>query len=162
MPLYSKERDQIEAIFRAIILRDAAAFHAGLEELHPGEKGRMVSVVLLSRMVDMIAILHRPEVAGASQADRAKAVAGPAPPDFYEDLARRFSDVEVATLEQRFASLSAMLQADGDAVHEHYAALLAELKPDGSPPNFASRPLRTFHTEMPGFSEGDFIRSWDS
>ena len=121
----------------------------------------MVSVVLLSRMVDMIAILHRPEVAGASEADRAKAVAGPASPEFYEDLARRFSDEEVATLEQRFTSLSAMLQADGDAVHEQYAALLAELKPDGSPPNFASRPLRTFHTEMPEFSEEDFVRSWD-
>jgi hypothetical protein len=160
--LFRQERDQIEQIWRAVIARDAAAFCAGLEKLHPGKNGRMVSVVLLSRMVDMVGTLHRPEIATASDEVRAAAVSGPADPSFYEDLARRFTAEEAATLQRRFATLSARLQADGDVVHAHYAALLAEHEPDAEPPNFASRPLRTFHTEMPDFSEEDFIRSWDS
>ena len=160
--LFKQEREQIELTWRAVIAGDGAAFHAGLEKLHPGENGRMVSVVLLSRMVDMVAILHRPEIAAASDEDRAAAVSGPSDPSFYEDLARRFTAEEAVTLQRRFATLSARLQADGDAVHEQYAALLAGLKPDAETPNFKSRPLRTFHAEMPDFSEEDFIRSWDS
>ncbi len=159
---FKQERDQIERTWRAVIAGDGAAFHAGLEKLHPGEHGRMVLVVLLSRMVDMVGILHRPEIATASDDVRAAAVSGPSDPSFYEDLAHRFTAAEAATLQRRFATLSARLQADGDAVHEQYAALLAELKPDAEPPNFTSRPLRTLHTEMPDFSEEDFIRSWDS
>ena len=38
--------------------------------MHPGEKSRMVRVILLSRIAGMIAILHRPEVASASKEKR--------------------------------------------------------------------------------------------
>ena len=45
--------------------------------------------------------------------------------------------------------------------HERYPALAAELMPDAqAPPDFHSRPLRTFYTEMPVYDVADFIASW--
>ena len=49
---YDRERDQIEATFRTLIARDEPKFRACLAKLHPGEFGRMVSVVLLCRIAN--------------------------------------------------------------------------------------------------------------
>ncbi len=48
--LFRGEIDDFEAVFRAVVHRDAAAFENALARLHPGETGRMVSVVLLSKL----------------------------------------------------------------------------------------------------------------
>ena len=65
-------------------------------------------------------------------------------------------------LTQRFAVLNNRLREDEDRVHRHYSALYAELKPDAqNPPDFESRPLRTFNSEMPeAFGVDEFIASW--
>ncbi len=157
-----KERDLIEATYRAIIEKDAAAFKTGLARLHPGANWRMTCVVLLCRLVDKIHLLHTPEVAGLPQDERAEAIAGPTHHTFYLDFGDRFSTAEALALHQRFTPLSERLRQDGEKVHQHYAGVLAALKPDADPPNFRSRPLRTFHTEMPsGFGVDEFVRSWD-
>ena len=43
-----------------------------------------------------------------------------------------------------------------------YGEIFAELKPDAeNPPNFESRPLRTFNSEMPeDFDVDEFVTSW--
>ena len=72
-----------------------------------------------------------------------------------------FSEQEAENLHTRFAKLSAILEAGADECHQRHGALAAELLPAGRPaPDFHSRPLRTFYTEMPDFDVGDFIESW--
>jgi ectoine hydroxylase-related dioxygenase (phytanoyl-CoA dioxygenase family) len=95
--LYAEECNRIEAVFRAIISKDADAFRAGLASLHPGEQGRMVCVVLLSKLV--YKIRFKPSGYG---------------PDIsqHEVLGPRFSPAEVETLWARFAPLDARLQSD--------------------------------------------------
>ena len=51
---YDQECDQIETLFRALIARDEPKFRACLAELHPGEFGRMVSVVLMCRIANKV------------------------------------------------------------------------------------------------------------
>ena len=58
----AQERDLVEATLRTVLDRDAAAFRARLAELHPGAKGRIVCVILLSKLAKNIHTLHRPDV----------------------------------------------------------------------------------------------------
>ena len=163
--LHTQERDQIESAFRATLSTDAAAFRHRVAILHPGERGRMVCVMLLARLAGKIYKLKSTETANLPQLERARAVAGPADYSFYEDFARRFSFAEANTLRQRFSKLSARLQGDAEQCHRHYAKLFTELKPDavGAVPNFHSRSLRTLYTKMPAdFDVDDFIASWRS
>ena len=147
---------------RNILDQDAEVFKESLARLHPGARQRMTTVVLLARLADKIHLLHTPGVAAMSRVQQEQAVAGPSHHDFHFDLGARFSMAEAETLKRRFAPLSERLQGDGDKVHAHYAGVLAELKPDAPVPNFESRPLRTFHTEMPAnFDLDEFLRSWN-
>jgi ectoine hydroxylase-related dioxygenase (phytanoyl-CoA dioxygenase family) len=112
---HSEERDRIESIYRAMLSRDAATFREDLAALHPGEKGRMVTVVLLAKIADKIRTLKRPDVAALPPEQRAPAIREHITSLYlFEDLARRFSDAETDTLWQRFATLDARLQADTD------------------------------------------------
>jgi hypothetical protein len=61
--LYNRERDQIERTYRAMVAGDKSAFLSDLGQLHPGELGRMVSVVLLCRIANKVVKLHQPEIA---------------------------------------------------------------------------------------------------
>lgn len=159
--LYNKERDQIEATLGAMIDRDKAAFRQHLATLHPGAKGRMVSVVLLCRIANKIVLLHQPEIARMSVEERRPHIDGSPSACYSEDLARRFSANQAAALEQRLATLNQRLQEDAERVHQHYTAIHADLNPGAKAPNFESRPLRTFNSEMPaGFEVDDFIESW--
>ena len=109
----AQERNLVEATLRTILDRDAAAFRARLAELHPGAKGRIVCVILLSKLARNIRTLHRPDVAGLLLDARARAIPANVPMCcFYDDLARRFSSSEAGALWQRFAALDARLQAD--------------------------------------------------
>ena len=159
--LHDKELDQIESVFRQTMKKDTTGFLTGLAKLHRGEEGRIVCVMLLCRLAAKVYKLKRPEVACLPFPDRERLLAGPVSHEYYENLARRFSPAEAETLHQRFAKLEAILEAGAAQCHQRYAALAAELLPDAqAPPDFHSRPLRTFYTEMPVFSVADFIASW--
>ena len=62
--LHALEAEVIVSAFRAMLDKDAPAFRAFLAKLHPGEKGRMVCVVMLSR-------LKQPDVTGRFSAAEA-------------------------------------------------------------------------------------------
>ena len=62
--LQALEAEMIVSAFRAMLDKDAPAFRAELARLHPGEKGRMVCVVMLSR-------LKQPDVTGRFSAAEA-------------------------------------------------------------------------------------------
>ena len=159
---YAGERNQIEETFRALIDHDDGAFRSCLDRLHPGATCRMVSVVLLCRIAAKVVKLHQPGMAALSVEDRKPLIDG-SPPAFYaEDMARRFTAVQAAELGLRFAELNRRLEADAERVHSHYARLYAQLRPDAEgPPDFKSRPLRTFNSEMPqDFDVDDFAASW--
>ena len=159
--LHEREIVQIESVLRAIKDKDRNAFRAGLAELHPGDEGRIACVMLLCRLAGKIQKLKRPEVASLPYAERERLLAGPVSHEYYEKLASRFSEQEAENLHTRFARLSAILEAGADECHQRHGALAAELLPAGRPaPDFHSRPLRTFYTEMPDFEVEDFIESW--
>jgi hypothetical protein len=160
---YVKERDQIEATFRAMIDRDEPVFRSRLATLHPGATGRMVSVVLLCRIANKIVLLHKPNLARMSIEERKPHIDGSPPAYYSEDMARRFTPDQATVLEQRFAKLNERLQQDADRVHQRYAEIYADLKPDADrPPDFESRPLRTFNNEMPqDFDVDEFVGSWE-
>ena len=160
--LYNRERDQIERTYRAMVAGDKSTFLSDLAQLHPGEDGRMVSVVLLCRIANKVVKLHQPEIAKLSVEERRPIIDGSPPAYYTEDLAARFTVAEAGVLAQRFAVLNNRLREDEDRVHQHYSALYAELKPDAqTPPNFESRSLRTFNSDMPkGFGLDEFIASW--
>ena len=52
--LFFDEFDVISEIFHAAIARDADAFRAGFEKLHSSPHERLVTLVMLSRMVDRL------------------------------------------------------------------------------------------------------------
>ena len=159
--LHEREIVQIESVLRAIKDKDRNAFLAGLAELHPGDEGKIVCVMLLCRLADKIQKLKRPEVASLPYAERERLLAGPVSHEYYEKLASRFTVQEAGNLHTRCARLSSILEAGADECHERHGALAAELLPAGRPaPDFHSRPLRTFYTEMPDFEVEDFIESW--
>ena len=159
--LHEREIEQIESVLRAIIAKDRNAFLAGLAELHPGDEGKIVCVMLLCRLADKIQKLKRPEVASLPYAERERLLAGPVSHEYYEKLASRFTVQEAGNLHTRCARLSSILEAGADECHQRHGALAAELLPAGRPaPDFHSRPLRTFYTEMPDFEVEDFIESW--
>ncbi len=145
--LQAKERDMIESIFRAMLDRDAAAVLTGLAALHPGETGRIVCIVLLSKLTTRLMTLKRPDVTGQPVPERARAISvHSAMLNFYEDIARRFTSSEVDTLWQRFATLDTRLQSPTEQ----------------TVPWSPSAPTRYAVYEMPvEFDVEDFIASWN-
>ena len=130
-----------------MLAKDAATFRETLAQLHPGEVGRMVAVVLLSKKAAQIRALKRPEIASLPHNDRATAV-GDQRVSLYllEDLARRFSPEETELLWQRFAPLDARLQ---DATTH-------------PTPGFQGSESRYVSNEMPAnLGVDEYIASWD-
>ena len=146
MELAEREDDRIEAFYRAILDRDPAAFQQALAMLHPGHTGRMVCVVLLSKLARRIGELKRPELTGLSERERASAVGEHAfSIGSLEALARRFTAAETKLLGQRFAPLDARLQTET----VHFV------------PSLASKPSRWAQEHMPaGLDLDDFVASW--
>ena len=159
---YDREREQLAAALRAAIVDDGQTFRTILAGLHPGTSCRMVSVVLMCRIANKIIALHQPQIARMSVEERRSLVDGSPPAYYAEDMAARFTAAEASTLARRFAELNRRLQEDENKVHRHYGEVYAEIMPDAeSPPNFESRPLRTFNSEMPaGFGLAEFVASW--
>jgi hypothetical protein len=180
------ERASMNALFRAAIARDGAAFTRELALLHPGEEHRMVAVVLLSKIVRAIAILCSAEVAALPTTAKRQA-ALEADPDYRgspdwpvcEACAAGISPDEAAALADRMAILDEMLRTEQAAAEvacgEQWAAgrnevELAGWASVGQPtfssesrggwPSWESRPLRTTHNAMPAMSVEQFIQSW--
>ena len=107
---YDREQDQIEATFRTLIARDEPKFRTCLAELHRGEFGRMVSVVLLCRIANKVVFLHRPEIAQMSVQERKPLIDGSPPASYSEDMAQRFTAAEAEALQSRLAALNERLQ----------------------------------------------------
>ena len=126
----------MESTFRAIIDKNAVAFREGLAALHPGESGRIVCLILLSKVAYKMRFAShpaRPSYGGDISQDR--------------DLESRFSPAELETLWGRFTTLDAAIQSH----EEEYI------------PGFQSGPMHYFFEEMPtNFDVEDFIASWRS
>ena len=133
--LYREECDVMESAFRAIIDKNADAFREGLAVLHPGESGRIVCLIQLSKIVYKMRFGSHPARASFG---------GDISQDM--DLEPRFSPVELDTLWGRFITLDEKIQSR----EEQYL------------PGFQSGPMRYFFEEMPtDFDVDDFIASWE-
>ena len=162
---YAEERNVIGGIFRGIVDNDPALFQDKLAQLHRGEKHRMTAVVLMARLADKVHALNTLKANGLSKEEQRREIKGNAPPDkfLYFDIAERFTFEETEILQRRFAKLNELLNQERDRVREHYTKVYAEIHPDAGPPDFETRALRHFHTNMPeNFEVDDFIASWDS
>jgi len=120
--LYLAECDRVEAVYRAMLAKDADGFYAGIAALHPGEAGRAVTAVLLSKVAYKLAHGDHPCRAGYCGDWTQEPELGP-----------RFSADERAALWQRFAWLDAQLQSEGERFT----------------PGFQSGPMPYFFEEMP-------------
>ncbi len=132
--LYAAECDRIEEVYRALIERDEDTFRAGIEHFHPGEVGRIVCVILLSKLVYKILFGSHPDRSGYGG-------------DFTQEkqIGPRFSKQELEVVWQRFAPLDKRLQA----ATEQYV------------PGFQSGPMPYFFEEMPeGLDVDGFIATW--
>ncbi len=131
---YDDESDLIESVFRAAIDRDECAFQEGVAALHPGEAGRIVCVVLLSKIVYKMRF-------GAHPARRHYG----SDISHDEDLKPRFTDGELDTLWRRFAPLDRQLQSKA----MQYV------------PGFQSDPMHYYFEEMPSDLDMDtYMGAW--
>ena len=139
-----------EEALRAAIKKDASAYHAALEKLHPdrGEKGKILSTVFLCKAACFVAFTHGCELEDIPD-DLKNRGKGPHAitlnwgPSFAED---RFTKEEASLLWERFKPLDALLKTD----EELYL------------PGFQSGPMHYYFNEMPAdFDVADFIETWD-
>ena len=135
--LILEEHDKIESIFRAILDKDADAFSTRLAVLHPGETGRMVTVILLCKLASSALYLKQVEVAGRPRKEGGNFTDLRAPIlHLYEDMTRRFSLDEIETLWKRFSVLDQKLQSDGPQLLAGTQAKSAEYRVYEMPENF--------------------------
>lgn len=138
-----------EYALRAVIEKNAAAYHAALERLHPdrGEKGKLLSTVFLCKAACFVALIHDCELDDIPDDLRNRgrgfhAITLNWGPPFAEE---RFTREEAVVLWNRFKSLDALLKTD----EEQFS------------PGFQSGPMRYYFNEMPeNYSVADFIASW--
>lgn len=138
-----------EKALRAAIEKNADAYHAALEQLHPdrGEKGKILSTVFLCKAACFLAMVHGYELSDIPDElkNRGKgfhAITLNWGPPFAE----RFTKEEAAIVWDRFKPLDALLKTD----EEQYL------------PGFQSGPMHYYFNEMPtNFGVADFIKTWE-
>ena len=138
-----------EAVLRAALRRDAAAYDAALAALRPGsgEKGKLLSTVFLSKTARRICDLKRPDFDSLPQQTRTWAT-GPHPMTLQwgAAFADRFSADEAAELWRRFQPVDDAVQSETEQ----------------SAPGFQGGPSLYNFNHMPvGYSVGDFVASWE-
>jgi hypothetical protein len=137
-----------ESILRATIKKDAAAYHAALEKLHPGrgERGKMLSTVYLSKIAKRVYDCKHPDFENLPQETRGSMIRShPITLQWGLPLADRFSFEEARTLWDRFKPVDARIQSDVE----------------NAAPGYENRPSRYHFNEMPtDFSIEDFTASW--
>ncbi|MEC8892093.1 MAG: hypothetical protein VX901_02080, partial [Candidatus Poribacteria bacterium] len=145
---HSAQCDLVESIFRAVETKKAGPFLEGIYTLHPGEEGRMVCLIFLSKLVDKVRTLKQPETQKMSVKERTSAISEHRL-NFYlfEDFAQRFTVDEANLIWQRFATLYELIQK------ETSRAVL----------DLSSRVERYQLVNMPiNFNLPDFIQSWEN
>ena len=137
-----------ESILRATIKKDAAAYHAALEKLHPGrgERGKMLSTVYLSKIAKRVYDCKHSDFENLSQETRSSMIRShPITLQWGLPLADRFSFEEARTLWDRFKPVDVRIQSDVE----------------NAAPGYENRPSRYHFNEMPtDFSVEDFTASW--
>ena len=125
-------QDHTESTLRAAIDKDEAAYHAGLDKLHPdrGDKGKLHSTIFLSKVVKVINQLKNPDLENPSESDRRLATnVYPMAFQWGEAFAERFSPDEARILWERFKPVDDALQAEeeqsdpgfqGEASHYYF------------------------------------------
>ena len=138
-----------ESTLRATIEKNATAYHAGLDQLHPGrgEKGKMLSTVYLSKVAKRVYDYNRPEFDSLSQEARGPAtMSHPITLQWGVPIAEQFSFDEARVLWERYKTVDARIQSD-----QEQAA-----------PGYENRPSHYHFNKMPAdFGIDDFIASWD-
>ncbi len=138
-----------ENALRAVIDKDADAYHTALDNMHPsrGEKGTLLSTVFLCKAACFVALAHGCEIADIPDDFRNRGKSSHAitlnwGPAFAEEW---FTRDEASLLWKRFQPLDARLKTD----EEHFS------------PGFQSGPMRYYFNEMPiNYGVADFIESW--
>lgn len=144
--LWREEHDIIESIFRAAIARDAETFTKHLVRLHPAEVGRIVCIVLLSKLVYRMLSFKQLDVDHLPPVERADKVRQHWFHSLlFDDLISRFSPQEVNQLADRFRTLDEKLRlpAESPSPGFHHATSIYNC------------------IDMPAdFDVEDFIASW--
>ena len=130
--LHAKERRVIEAVLRAALERDADEFQRQLATLHPGAEGRMVALVLLSKLIRRLPQLAETDAPGF---------------ELRKDIADAFSAGEIESIGCRFAALDAALREPAD----HFVPGFQD-----GPAGYA------FENMPAGFGVDEFIGSWSA
>ena len=137
-----------ESALRTAIEKDAAAYHASLEKLHPGrgEKGKMLSTVYLSKIAKRVYDCKHPNFDNLPQETRDSAIRShPITLQWGLPLANRFSFEQARKLWNRFKSVDARIQSEVET----------------AAPGYENRPSRYHFNEMPtDFSVQDFTAGW--
>ena len=129
--------DEIASLFRAMVDRDDRQFRERLGHLHPGRRGRVTSLAVLSRTANRMR-----DFRGRNSNENRYASGSR-----IEDLASRFTAEEICQLWSRFAVLDQKLQSD-------------QVQRE---PLFQGEPTTYYLYEMPeNFEVEDFVASWNS
>ena len=132
--LYAADCDRLEAVFRAAIAGDKGAFFAAIATLHPGEHGRLVCAIIVSKLAYKICCGEHPGRSGYGG-------------DWSQDreLGPRFSAAEKDALWRRFAPLDRRLQGAA----EYFV------------PGFQSGPMSYFFETIPaGLDLDEIVAGW--
>jgi hypothetical protein len=132
--MYEKECNLLTATYRAVLDGDGDQFKRYLAQVHPGEEGRLVAVILLSKLAHKMSKGNHEYRSGYGG-------------DWTQEheVAPRFSEQELERLWRRFEGLDKRLQSDT----QQYV------------PGFQSGPMPYHLNEMPvDFGVADFISSW--
>ena len=131
--------NQTEAVLRAALQKDGAAYRAALDALHPGRgpKGRLHSTLFLSKAARRIHHLKRPDFAALPPHDQRYATSmHPMTLQWGQPIADRFSTAEAAALWARFKPVDDALQApepqrapgfQGEDTHYYFNEVPADL-----------------------------------
>ncbi len=119
--LHEEERRVIESLLRAVLQGDIELFRERLAVLHPGDDGRMVALVLTSKLVNRLPTLASVDRPGF---------------DLRKDIADEFTPTDREELQHRFASIDAALRADGESAIPGFQEQRSEYELNDMPERF--------------------------
>lgn len=135
---YSHEkRYNTESVLRAVLKKDAMAYHLALDELHPGRgpKGKLQSTLFLSKAARRIRDLKRPDFDQLPERERSAAKSvHPMTLQWGTPIAERFTLEETETLWARFKSVDAALQVDEEQAAPGFQGGLSAYELNEVPP----------------------------
>ncbi|MCC7264590.1 MAG: phytanoyl-CoA dioxygenase family protein [Candidatus Latescibacteria bacterium] len=135
--LWREEHRQFEVLFRAAIRKDAAGFAQALAQLHPGAQGRMVTLVMLSKVAGRLREHQAIQAQGLPAAERDKKIKALwFGTEVFNDWAGRFSAAEAEQLGARFAELDRRLRLPAPQAAPGFQGPPSEYEPNAMPAGF--------------------------